>query len=336
MSFIWPGLLFSLVLVPLLIMIYLLLQRRRKQLSANYGKLGFGQAGANKTPGFRRHVPPALFICSFAILMVALARPQTTVSLPRVQGTVILAFDVSGSMGANDLKPTRMEAAKTAARDFVNQQPIDVQIGVVAFSDNGFSVQIPTNDKDVVLAAINRLSPQRGTSLGNGINATIKSIITAAAGSSTRFYSNLTPEPTPSPTPVPKGSYTSAAVVLLTDGENNESPDPLAAAQVAADRGIRIYTIGIGSAAGTTLHVNGFTVSTRLNEAMLKQIAQITGGEYYNATTEQDLRKIYDNITPQMQIKPEETEVTSLFAGASILVMLTGALFSLVWFSRLP
>jgi Ca-activated chloride channel family protein len=238
-------------------------------------------------------------------------------------------------MAADDLKPTRMEAAKTAARDFVQRQPSSVQIGVVAFSDSGFTVQVPTNDQEAILAAINRLTPQRGTSLANGILASLNTIA-VGAGQAPHLYSNLSPTPTPTPTPVPKGTYTSAVIVLLTDGENNESPDPFAAAQTAADRGVRIYTVGIGSAAGTTLHINGFTVHTQLDEAMLKQISQLTDGTYYNAENEQDLRTIYDNLNPQLVIKPEKTEVTSIFAGVSILVLLIGGVFSLLWFSRLP
>jgi Ca-activated chloride channel family protein len=160
--------------------------------------------------------------------------------------------------------------------------------------------------------------------------------IAAGAGPAQRYYSNITPQPTPTPTPVPQGTYTPAAIVLLTDGENNEAPDPLAAAQAAAERGVRIYTVGIGSPEGTTLHVNGFTVHTQLNEAMLQQISQITGGTYYNAENEQDLIAIYDHLDPQLVIKPEKMEVTSIFAGASILILLIGGVFSLVWFSRLP
>jgi len=257
------------------------------------------------------------------------------VSLPRVEGTVILAFDVSGSMAADDMKPTRMEAAKAAARDFVQRQPPSVQVGVVAFSDNGFSMQVPTDNQDAVLAAINRLTPERGTSVANGIVASLNAI-DAASGQPPHIYTNIVPTPTPTPTPVPQGTYTPAVVVLLSDGENNESPDPMAAAQAAADRGVRIYTVGIGSAAGTTLHVNGFTVFTQLDEQALQQIAKATGGTYYNATTAQDLREIYDNLDPQLVIKPEKTEVTSLFAGVSILVLLIGGAFSLLWFSRLP
>jgi Ca-activated chloride channel family protein len=339
MSFIWPIMLFSLILIPLAVVLYILLQRRRRRIAERYGSFGFVQEAAGRGLGARRHVPPALFLAGLTILAVAIARPQAVVSLPRIEGNVILAFDVSGSMAANDFKPTRIEAAKTAARDFIKTQPRTVQIGVVAFSDSGFSVQPPTNDQDAILAAINRLSPQRGTSLGQGIISSLKTIDAVNAQPVLdEHYSTLpTPsEPTPTPTPVPQGTYTPAVIVLLSDGENNENPDPLAAAQQAADRGVRIYTVGIGSAAGVNLHVNGFTVHTQLNEPMLQQIAQLTGGVYYNAQNEQDLLKIYNNLNPQLVIKPEKTEITSIFAGASILIMLVGGVFSFLWFSRLP
>lgn len=329
--------LFLLLLLPVAIVFYLRLQRRRQRFAANYGGFGFVQGTAGSSPGVRRHIPPALFLAGLTILVVALARPQTTVNLPRVEGTVMLAFDVSGSMAATDLKPTRMDAAKAAARDFVARQPRSVQIGVVGFSDNGFSLQTPTNDQGEILAAINRLTPQHGTSVANGILASLNAItVSMGQNNGPLTYSNLTPAPTLTPTAVPQGTYTPAVIVLLTDGENNESPDPFATAQTAAKRGVRIYTVGIGSAAGTNLKINGFTVHTQLDEATLRQISQITGGTYYNAESNQDLLKIYDTLNPQLVIKPEKTEVTSIFAGASILILLTGGLFSLLWFSRLP
>lgn len=341
--------LFLLLFLPVLVVLYLRLQQRRRKIIAQYGSLGLvsttarsspsGRAAsaAPRSPGFRRHLPPLLLLAGLALLVIAMARPQAVVSLPKKEGTVILAFDVSGSMAADDMKPTRMEAAKAAARDFIRRQPRSVQIGVVAFSDNGFSMQIPTNERDAILAAIDRLAPQHGTSLAHGINASLQTIATAlghAQGPLT--YSSRAPEPTPSPTPVPKGTYTPAVVVLLTDGENNENPDPLAAAQDAADHGVRIYTVGIGSAAGTTVNINGFHIHTQLDEPMLQQIAQITGGDYYNASSTQELLKIYETIDPSLVIKPQKTEITSLFAGASIIVLLVSGLFSLFWFNRLP
>ncbi|HEY4687824.1 MAG TPA: VWA domain-containing protein [Anaerolineae bacterium] len=335
MSFIWPSMLLLLLSIPLFVVLYIRMQQRRRRFAASFGSLGLVQEAEGRRLGLRRHIPPALFLAGLAILMIALARPETIVSLPRLEGTLILAFDVSGSMAADDVKPSRMEAAKAAAIDFVQRQPRSVQIGVVAFSDSGLAVQVPTNEQEAILASINRLTPQRGTSLGQGLLASLNAIA-VDAGQSPDLYSTLSLTPTPTPTPVPKGTYTSAAIVLLTDGENNQSPDPLAVAQTAAERGVRIYTIGIGSAAGATLHIEGFTVHTQLNEAMLRQISRLTDGAYYNAENEQDLRAIYESLDPQLVIKPERTEVTSIFAGASILILLIGGTFSLLWFNRLP
>jgi Ca-activated chloride channel family protein len=335
MTFIWPAMLLSLLLLPLFAALYLRQQRRRRRLMASYGSLGFVQEAAGRRLGSRRHIPPTLFLIGLMLLLLALARPETVVNLPRIEGVVILAFDVSGSMAADDLNPSRMEAAKAAARAFVEQQPPSVLIGVVAFSDSGFTVQAPTNDQEAVLATINRMTPQLGTSLGNGILTSLNAIA-AEAEPAPRLYTNLTPTPTSTPTPVPAGTYTSAVIVLLTDGENNESPDPLEVAQVAADRGVRIHTVGIGSVAGTTLHVEGFTVHTQLNERLLQQIAGLTGGTYHNAGNEQELQAIYENLNLELVVKPEKMEVTSIFAGASILVLLMGGTFSLLWFSRVP
>jgi Ca-activated chloride channel homolog len=333
MTFIWPLMLLSLLLVPIFIGLYLRLQRRRQKIVENIGSLGFAQDASGGRIGSRRHIPPLLFLSGLTVMLIALARPQAVVSLPSVESTVILSFDVSGSMAATDMQPTRMEAAKAAARDFVARQPSNVQIGIVAFSDGGIAVQPPTNDQETILAAIDRLAPQRGTSLGSGILASLNAIA-LDRGEVPAPGTNLTPVPTP--TPVPYGTYIPAAIVLITDGENTTNPDPIAAAQTAAEQGVRVYTIGVGSAAGTTLTVNDFTVFTQLNEPMLKQISALTGGTYFNAESEQDLRDIYRNLDVQVVIKPEKTEVTSIFTGVSILFMLIGGAFSLLWFSRLP
>src|SRR5689334_14907306 len=282
MTFIWPQLLVLLLLVPLLIWVYLRLQRQRRQLTARYGQLTITSGNSPRRLGARRHIPPILFLVGLTLLIVALARPQAVVGVPRIEGTVVLAFDISGSMAADDLDPTRLDAAKEAAQDFVLRQPPTVQIGVVAFSDSGIAVQQPTYNQDDVLAAIRRLDPARGTSLGNGMIVSLDTVANAGQEPQTNYYSNQTPEPTPTPTPMPAGVYTSGAIVMLTDGENTDDPDPLAVAQAAADRGVRVYTIGIGSPAGTTLKIDGFSVFTQLDEAMLQQIAQVTGGTYYN------------------------------------------------------
>ena len=307
--------------------------RRAKRFQTN-GNFGSLQERGGKPPGFRQHIPPLIFLLGIVTLLVGFARPQAKIALPKQEGTVILAFDVSGSMAATDLTPTRMEAAQAAAIDFVKKQPLTVQVGVVAFSDSGFQVQMPTTDSSLVVAAIERLTPQRGTSIANGINASLKTI-TAGDALPPEVYSYLLLTPTPTPTPVPPGVHTSAVIILLSDGENNENPDPMATAQTAADRGIRIYTVGIGSAAGTTVHVNGFSIHTQLDEATLQGIADLTGGKYYDAQSAKDLIDIYDGLNSQLVVRPENTEITSLFAGSGIFLFLIASVFSLLWFSRL-
>lgn len=333
MTFDWPLMLLSLLLIPVFIVIYMRIQRRRQTIVENMGSLGLVQDARGGRIGKRRHIPPALFLVGLTILLVALARPHAVVSLPGLESTVILSFDVSGSMSATDILPTRLEAAKAAARAFVQRQPSNVYIGVVAFSDGGISVQPPTREQATILSAIDRLTPQRGTSVGSGILASLNAIA-LHRGEIPVTEDSQTPAPTPMP--VPYGTYLPAAIVLLTDGENTTNPDPLESALTAAQQGVRVYTIGVGSATGTTLTVNEFTVFTQLNEPMLQQIASMTDGMYFNAQTEEDLREIYENLDVQVVVKPEKTEITSVFTGVSVALMLLGAVFSLVWFSRLP
>jgi Ca-activated chloride channel family protein len=337
-SFIWPPMLFFVLAIPLGAALYLLLERRRRRRAIAYGvvPVGVGTVAPTRRTGLRRRIPAAFTLVGLTILVLSLARPQSVVSLPSLQGTVVLSFDVSGSMAADDLKPTRMEAAKAAALEFVAHQPSSVRIGVVAFSDSGFSTQVPTNDQTLVIAAINRLAPERGTSIARGIQASLSTIAAADADPTAGYYTNRSPDPAAQPTPVPAGTHTSAAIVLLTDGENNQSPDPLAAAQAAADAGVRIYTVGIGSAAGTTLEVEGFKVHSQLDEATLQQISKMTDGAYYAADDAKRLSDIYDNIDTRLVVQPKAMEVTSLFAGAGVLVLLVGGISSLVWLGRLP
>ena len=338
MTFIWPTMLLLILAIPLGAAGYVALERRRRRRVAAYG-ISTGPASSGvpaRLVGLRRRIASAFILVGLAMLVIAMARPQSVISVPRVEGTVILAFDVSGSMAADDLKPTRMEAAKEAARTFVDRQPTSILIGVVAFSDSGFSIQVPTSDQPQVLAAIDRLAPERGTSLGRGILTSLTTIAAAEADPAEGYYTNRSPGPTPDPTPVPAGTYAPAAIVLLTDGENNQSPDPLEAAGVAADRGVRIFTVGIGSAAGSTLEVEGFMVHSRLDEPMLREIATRTDGAYYAATDPDELTAIYDGIDTRLVVKPEAMEVTSLFAGVGVLVLLVGAVASLTWLGRLP
>lgn len=333
MTFIWPPLLWLLLLAPVGALLYLRVQRRRRQRAAVYGQLGLGVTAAAKRLGRRRHLPALLFLLGLTSLLFALARPQMAVRLPRVEGTVILTFDISASMLANDLPPTRLEAAKVAARAFVERQPPSVLVGVVAFSDGGLSVQAPTNEQGDVLAAINRLTAQRGTSVAQGIQAALNTL--AAMHQETNFLSDDS-APTAVPPMVAAGSWRSTAIILLTDGENNVEPSPLEAAQTAANRGVRVYTVGFGNPAGVTVDLEGFSVFTKLDEPVLREIAQITAGAYYNAANTEELEGIYDGLDLQLVVRPEDMEITSIVAGLGVAVLLAGGALSLLWFGRLP
>lgn len=339
MSFIWPTLLFALFSVPFLVLLYLQLQARRRRFAARYGSLGLVHDAVGSGLGFRRHVPATIFLAGITVLIFSLARPQATINVPKVEGTVILTFDVSGSMSADDFKPTRMEAAKAAAQQFVENQPASVAIGVVVFSDGGISVQPPTHERAETLTTIARLVPRRGTSIGNGILVALNTIAVNAGDAPILKTSGPSDTVSPEavePIPAPQGWYPSAAIVLLTDGENNQEPDPAMAADLAADLGVRVYTVGVGSPEGAVIEVEGFSVHTRLDEAMLQYIAGTTGGSYYNAGNEEELRRIYDDLEPKLSVKPEKIEMTSIFAGLGMIVFLIGGMLSLLWFGHVP
>jgi Ca-activated chloride channel family protein len=269
------------------------------------------------------------------LFAVALARPQATVALPRVEGTVVLTFDVSASMAADDVAPTRMEVAKAVATKIVESQPPGVVVGVVAFSDAGLSILPPTSEQGSVLQAIERLAPSRGTSLGQGILASLGAIAQAKSDTPANYYSNRSAPPTPQPAPVAPGSQTDTEIVVLSDGENNERPDPFAASQVAASQGIRIQTIGVGTTAGTTLDLDGFRVQTALDENLLKQVAAMTKGTYQPATS-LDPGAIYNQLSERLVARDEDLEITALVAGAGLILLICGVVVSLARSGRLP
>ena len=336
MQFLWPSMLWLLLLIPALVAAYVLAQRRRQRYALRYASLSLVREAVGRGPGIRRHIPPALFLMGVAVMLVALARPVSVVTLPAQEGTVILTMDVSGSMRADDLKPTRLDASKAAARAFVEKQPQGVRIGVVSFSDNAFVVQAPTDDKEAVISAINRLTFQRGTAIGRGLLTSRDAIFEQ---SDPEFLSNGSASdstPTPTPTPVPKGVYEPAVVVLLTDGESNQGPPPLTVVDQIAARGIRVYTVGIGSVEGTVLRTQGRAIRTRLDEATLKRVAEATDGAYFNATTEKDLQVIYQNLSTQLVFRKQQSEVTAVFTGLAVALSLVGGVLSLLWFNRLP
>lgn len=329
MSFIWPWMLVSLLLVPFLIGFYLRLLRRRQQAAAELGPLGLVQSSSGRELGWRRHIPPLFFLVGLIFLLIGLARPEMSITLPRIEGTVILAFDVSDSMTAEDLEPSRIDAAKEAARIFVENQPSTIKIGVVAFSNGGLVVQPPTDDQGAVLAAVERLTPQGGTSLGQGIFTSLNAI----AGEAIVIDETMLEDDTQA---FQIEDYSSAVTILLTDGENTEPPEPAEIAQLAAEAGVRIYPIGLGSEEGAVIELEGFSILSQLDQAMLEEIASMTNGSYYHAEDAETLQEIYQNVDLQLTIEGEKTEVTSVVAGIGMLLFLIGGALSLLWFGRMP
>jgi Ca-activated chloride channel family protein len=320
-SFEWPWALALLLAVPVLVVAYRRLQARRQVRRAELAAEGL-VAPELLAPDRWRHVAPLLLLGALTLLLVSLGRPVATVAEPHREGTVILAFDVSTSMAAKDMSPTRLDAAKAAARTFVARQPSSIRLGVVAFGDSAVVSQQPTDDRSLVLAAMDRLSPQGGTALGRGILSGLGAI----AGKP------LTVDPSQdgSLDDVDIGYYGSAAMVLLSDGENTTSPDPLAVADLASAAGVRIYPVGLGSPQGTVLDVDGFQISTALDEQTLRKIADVTGGAYHDASDQAELAKVYDSVDLAWTTRGERREVTSWFATAAAVLLLLGATISVL------
>lgn len=328
MTFIWPWMLITLLMIPLFVWGDMQLRRRRQQAAADLGPLRVMKDGSGRNPDRQRHVLALFSLLGLTLLFFGQSRPEMFVDLPRVEGTVILAFDVSNSMAADDVKPTRMEAAKLAAKMLVVNQPGTIRVGVIAFGNGGLVVQPPTNDQAAVVAAIDRLNPQGATSLAQGIFTALNAIAGKAIP--------IDPAALEEGTPIEIGSYPSAVVLLLTDGENTATRDPLEIAQLAAESGVRIYPVGIGSPDGVVLQIDGFNVLSRLDEKILKKIAGLTNGAYYRAADSDSLGEIYRNVDLQLTIRGEKMEVTALFAGLGLLIFLVGGVLSLLWFGRVP
>jgi Ca-activated chloride channel homolog len=316
----WPWALLGLLALPLVVVAYRRLIRAQAERRADLARQGLVVPTPRRDRW--RHLALALLVAALAVMLLALTRPTAAIAEPRREGTVILAFDVSTSMAAKDVQPTRLDSAKAAAKGFVEKQPATVKIGVVAFGGNGIIAQQPTTDKAQVLASVNRLEPQGDTSLGRGILTSLSAI----AGKP--IVSNGDTEQGGDETPI--GYYGGTAIVLLTDGENTSGPDPANLADLASAAGVKIYPIGLGSAAGTVLEINGFSIATRLDEDTLKQIAQVSGGTYYNATDATSLAQVYDSVQLNWVSRSVPHEITSLVAGVATLLLLAGAVVSVL------
>jgi len=341
MNFLWPTALWLMLLVPLLVLAYVWLLRRRKKNALNYASLALVKQAVGQTSRWKRHLPPLLMLLAIGVLLFAAARPTAVIKLPSAQETIILAMDVSGSMRAADVQPSRLVAAQDAAKAFVGELPRHVRIGVVSFAGTAAVVQAPTQSREDVVAAIDRFQLQRGTAIGSGIVLSLATLFPDAGIDLSQITGQrLMPAPlgekqdAPKFKPVEPGSYNTGAIILLTDGQRTTGPDPLDAAKMAAERGVRVYTVGIGTTQGEIIGFEGWSMRVRLDEETLKNIALLTRAEYFYAGTAADLKKVYEGLSSKLVVEKKETEITALFAAVGALLAVIAASLSVWWFGR--
>jgi Ca-activated chloride channel family protein len=344
MTFLWPEFLWLGLLLPVLVLLYVWLMHRRKQSAIRYASLSLVKDALGKGAAWRRRVPPLLMLSALGVLVLATARPMAVVTLPTQQQTLILAMDVSGSMRAADVQPNRLVASQNAAKQFVAELPRDVRVGIVAFAGTAQLVQPPTLSRQDLVDAIDRFQLQRATAIGSAIVISLATIFPDAGIDLSQVTGErkmpkalqIDPQRKAEETfkPVPPGSYSSAAVILLTDGQRTTGPDPIDAAKMAAERGVKVFTVGFGTKDGEVIGFEGWSMRVRLDEDTLKSIADITKAEYFYAGTSQDLKKAYEALSSRLVMEKKETEVTSLFAAAAALLTLLAAGLSVWWFGR--
>ena len=352
MEFLWPGLLALLLVVPLLGLVYIWAQSRRRPEGVRYSSLSLVRDALPGSSRIRRHLPFVLFAVALAGLAVALARPVVIASVPTNQTTIVLTIDVSGSMCSSDVPPSRIQAAETAAANFIQAQGASTQIGIVAFSGFAEIVQAPTTDRQLLFDALHSLTTGRRTAIGSGILAAIDAI----SEIDPNVAKSVTPgSPGVEPAPVPKGDYAPEIIVLLTDGSSNAGPLPADAAQQAADRGVRVYTIGFGTANGGALDPTcapnlvgreppggggqgfggGFGgpngPGRGIDEEALKQVASITGGTYEPAESASQLEGVFQNLPTNLITKHEVLEIGVFFVGFSVIAAALAFLLGRAW-----
>jgi Ca-activated chloride channel family protein len=340
MSFLWPEMLWLYAALPLLVAAYFYALSRKKKLAVRYASLTLVKEAMGKGQAWRRHVPPLLFLLALGVMIAAIARPHAVVTLPSQHEMIILAMDVSGSMRATDVEPNRLVAAQNAAKAFIAETPENVMIGVVAFAGTATVAQAPTRNRDDVVAAIDRFQLQRATAIGSAIIVSLATIFPNDGYDVASFMYGAENEQRKGPPPpgrkiVPPGSYNNAVIILLTDGQRTTGPDSVAAARLAADRGVRIYTVGVGTPDGKIVGFEGWSMHVRLDEETLKTIADVTRGEYFYAGNAVDLKKVYETLRTKLVLETRKTEVTALFSAAAALLALLSGFLSMLWFNRI-
>lgn len=357
----WPLMLLLLFVVPVLVAFYLRLLSRRSASSRRYAGLLEGESGSDPqvqasdlaglrgaSRKLRRHAPATLMLVGLIAMIVAVARPQAIIMLPSRMDAIMLVMDTSGSMRASDIKPNRLSAAQAAARSFVDQQPGQVRVGIVTASATASVVQSPTENRSDINKAIDRFQPQPGTALGSGL---VMALITLLPESGIDAEKIISGDTSPRASwrrdwarqaeidnfkPVPPGSNGSTAIVLLSDGQSNTGPELVEAAKLAAERGVRVYAVGVGTPEGTTLSAEGWSMRVRLDEGVLKKIATMTHGEYFRAGNAEDLKKIYRQLSARLVMgKGRTIELSAAFIALGALLALLGALVSMLRSNRI-
>ena len=347
MHFLWPQMLWLLLAVPVLVGAYVVALRRRAKGALRFATVATLKDAMGPRQRFRRHVPPLLFLIAMIVVIVATARPSAVVTLPSDQRTIVLAIDVSLSMRAADILPSRLQAAQEAAKGFVNDQPADVRVAVVSFAGTASVVQPPTHNRDDLIAAIDRLDLQRNTAIGSGILVSLATLFPAekaeieallmssGGGRESRGQGLRTGKAEKKAAPATPGSYASAAIILLTDGRRTMGPDSLDAAHVAADHGVRVYTVGFGTTEGAAANIDGYSIYMRFDEESLRGIADVTRAEYFHATSAADLKQVYEKLNAKYVLEKKETEISALVSAAAGVLLLAAAALSLAWFNRI-
>ena len=343
MNFLGPQYLWLMLALPALPVLYLWLLRRRGKPALRYSTLGVVREASSRP--WRRHVPPALLLVACSVLMFAAARPTALVTLPWARSSIMLAMDVSLSMRVTDVKPTRLAAAQEAAKTFLRDLPRNIDVGLVTFAGTAQVAQRATLDRTSLIEAIDAFQMQFGTAIGNAIVVCLSELfpddgidladMTFGPRSRTRSSRDDKEKPAPKQfTPVAPGSYDSAAIILLSDGRRTMGVDTLEAAKMAADRGVRIYVVGLGTVDGEALAAEGMAIYMRLDEPTLREVARMTGGEYHYAGTADDLRSVYRKLGSRLQVQKRETELSGALAFVAAILVVAAALLSMLWFGR--
>lgn len=346
MELLWPGFLYLLALIPILVLIYIFILRRRRPYAVRFSSLSLVREAVGKQSQVRRHLPFVLFLLAMSSLVVAMGRPISTVTLPAANATIILSIDVSRSMCSTDISPNRLEAAKSAALDFIEAQEANVQIGVVAFAGYAVVIQEPTTDRNLLENAVQNLTTARRTAIGSGLLTSLEAL-SEMDDSIPSPFSGVEPEP------MPEGEYAPYMVVLLTDGVNTTGPEPLFAAEYAKTRGIRVYTIGFGTDQNESpMNCGGFQGGPNdfgqfffgggggggggnfrrgIDEETLKQVAAMTGGAYFAASSTGELEDVFRNLPVQLMTVTEITEISVIFAALGAVFVLPAIILSMIW-----